>query len=378
MSTWNLRNHTAIVGVGYTPMVRASELSIGALATQAALAAIADAGLRREDIDGYVGSQAAPFYVTVGAHQDGVDEVSAGYVATSIGMHEPQWLIDIQGLPTTAVGIAAHVLASGVCKYVLLMRAMYNPVGKRYQAVSSSLAGGPSQYTVPYGMTGGIAMFAPWLQRYMHDYGATREALFSVVENDRKHAQLNPVAYWRGKELTLDDYMNAPPIYSPLNKFDCDIPVTGAGAVVMTTAERAKDLRHKPAYVAGVAHVQQPGNTLFDRAGVSRKEVQVAQLYDGFSPFVWMWLEQLGLCERGTAHQFTQGGRIGLGGELPVNTFGGQIGEGRLHGMGHLREGAMQIMGRCGERQVPNVANCVVTNGFIGPNGFCTLMLSAG
>ncbi len=376
MPTWNLRNRAAIVGVGYTPMLRSTDRSLGAIAVEAALDAIADAGLAREDIDGYIGMPNAPS--PAARHLDGVDEISAVYLAAALGMKEPAWLMDQSGQPTGAVAAACHVVASGLCNYVLVLRTMYNPVGRRYQEATQGTAGGPLQYGLPYGVSGGIAMLAHWLERYMHDYGATREALYSVVANDRRHARLNPVAYWRDKELTLDDYMNARPIYAPMCVFDCDIPVTAAGAVIVTTAERARDLRHPPAYVSGVANSLQPGSRIFEISDVARKDVQVAQIYDGFSPFVWNWLERLGYCGTGEAHLYTQDGRIGLGGATPINTFGGQLGEGRLHGMGHLREGVMQVMGRAGERQVPDVQHSLVVNGFVGSHPYFNLMLSRG
>lgn len=364
-----------MVGVGYTPVVRHAERSLGSIAMEAALAAIQDAGLTRDHIDGYVGSPAAPNASAV--HQDGLDQVSAEFMVSGLGIREPGYIADIRGLPTSGVVAAVQALHAGTCKYALIVRAMYNPTNVRYQEVSSPFAGGREQFSFPYGMGGGGGGPAQWLQRYMHDYGATREELFTVVKTERDNAQLNPWAYWRGKQISLEDYMNARWIYEPMGLFDCDIPVTTAGAVVMTTAERARDLPNKPAYVSGFAHTRQAPSAIFDVSGVDRRDVPVAMLYDGFTPFIYQWLEHLGYCGRGEAHTFVQNGRIGLTGECPINTSGGQQGEGRLHGMGHLREATMQVMGRCGARQVPDAHHCLVALGFI-TGSYWSVMLSAG
>ena len=165
-------------------------------------------------------------------------------------------------------------------------------------------------------------------------------------------------------------------IFEPMGLFDCDMPVTGAGAIVMTTADRAQHLPHKPAHLSGFATTYESRDVVFERSGVARDEVHAAQLYDGYVPFIWYWLESLGFCDQGDAHNFTLNGNIALGGTLPVNTFGGSVGEGRLHGMGHLREAAMQVMGRAAERQVPNLQNCLVAvGGDYVPGGI--FMLSA-
>ena len=368
----------AIVGVGYTDLVRYAERSLGSVALDAALDAIRDAGLTRDDIDGYVGTPTAPN--ASAAHADGVDEVSSAYMVSALGLRQPRFVMDLHAMPAAAVVAASQALASNACAYVLVLKAMYHPPDVRYAGLSSAPVPGPAQFTVPYGigdgMGGGGNRHAIWLQRYMHDYGATREELYQVIHAQRKHAALNPVAFWRDRDLSLEEYLKGRWIYEPISIFDCDIPVTGAGALVMTTAERARDLPHRPAYVAGYANSYQPGDAVFQASGVPREDVQVLQIYDGYSPFVYHWLEFLGFCGRGEAHTFIQDGRTELGGALPMNTFGGSLGEGRLHGFGHLREGAMQVMGRCGPRQVEGADNCVVQIGPPGLNSW-VLMLSS-
>ena len=361
-----IRNRTAIVGVGYTPVLRHAQRNVGAIAVDAALAAIEDAGLRRDDIDGFIG---LPFGPTASAQPSPViDQISAAAVVSGLGLNDPRFVVDIAGMPNTALVMAVQALCSGLCTNVLIARAVYNqPSGRRAETAGLRSAAGAAQYTLPYGLSGGGAAQALALQRYMHEYGATREELFAVVNADHRHAQLNPVAYWRGREVTLEDYLYCRFIAQPLCLFDCDMPVTTAGAIVVTTAERARNLPHPPAYITAFAGINPTEPDIFEVSGVERQDVQVAQIYDGFSPFVWYWLETLGYCGKGEAHAYTQGGRIELGGELPVNTFGGNLGEGHFQGFGHLREGAMQIMGRCGERQVHDVRHCLVALGI--PNG---------
>ena len=176
--------------------------------------------------------------------------------------------------------------------------------GVRYASSEQSESGGPEQFTAPYGI--GIGAMAMWLQRYMHDYGATREDLFDVVGALRAHAQLNPYAYWHDKPLALDEYLSSRWVYEPMCLYDYDIPVTGAGAVILTTADRAAALPHKPAYVAGFVNTRERGDAIFEASGIGREAVQAAQLYDGFSPVVWVWLEALGFAGKGEAHEFTR------------------------------------------------------------------------
>jgi acetyl-CoA acetyltransferase len=367
------RNKTAIVGVGYTEIVRNPERSLGSYAVEAALNAIGDAGLTTKEIDGYSGTPKAANASAF--HWDGVDEVTDRYMAQALGLGL-RWSRDLnRGVVADGIVAAVEALLTGSANYVLCVRAMYDRPGTRYAQRDSLVAGGPEQFTAPYGLGNGTS--AMWLARYMHDYGATKEDLFHVVKTLRDHAQLNPYAFWNGKTITEEQYLSARLIVEPMCLFDYDIPVTGAGAVVLTTADRAAVLPQKPAYVAGYANSREPGQAVFDASGIGRDEVQAAQLYDGFAQFIWHWLEVLGFCGRGEAHAFARDGNIALGGALPVTTFGGSQGEGRLHGMGHVREGAMQVMGRAGERQVPGLENCLVALGIDTVPGY-SIMLSAG
>src|ERR1700685_27563 len=184
-------SEVAIVGVGYTPIARHSKRSLGSLAVDAALDAIKDAGLTRDKIDGYVGSPTAPNVSA--AHHDGLDEVSSTYMVEALGLTEPSWVMDVEGMATGMVVGAAHALMAGACHYVIAVRALYNPADRQYSRVLNDEAGGPAQFTLPYGIGPGGGRFALWLQRYMHEFGATRDALFEIARVARLHAQLNPV-----------------------------------------------------------------------------------------------------------------------------------------------------------------------------------------
>lgn len=372
-----MMNQTAIVGVGATRMERRPQRSLAALAIDAALAAVEDAGLTPADIDGVAGT---PMGVNLtNMHMDGVDEISSGYLAGALGLRNVRWMVDgTRGLSSEAVIESVHALLAGSCTAVLVMRAMYNPVGIRYAEQALVSAGGPLQFTAPYGANSGIVRAAMELHRYLHRTGATKRDLYQVAKTLRDHALLNPNAYWYGRTpLTEDEYLSARFIFEPMCLYDCDIPTTGAGAVVLTTAERARHLPHKPAYITAYATHAEGYREIYRKAKIGPKDVQVAQLYDGFLPFLWEWLETLQFCGPGEAFEFTRDGNITFGGALPLTTFGGSHGEGRLHGMGHIREAALQVMGRAGARQVPNVQHCMVTTGSSRVPG-AAMVLTAG
>jgi acetyl-CoA acetyltransferase len=355
----NVENRVAVVGVGSTKIARHTERSLGDIALEAALAAIADAGLTLDDVDGYVGAPKAPN--PSASHGDGFDEVSSRFMVDALGI-SPQWSMDLGGMAGGVVVAAAHALLAGACRYVVAVRALYNPVNGRNSESSGEVAAGVEQYTLPYGLGPGGGRFAHWLQRYMHDFGATREELFEIARLGRRNAQKNELAAWYGKgDLSLEDYMAARWISEPMCLFDADMPVTAAAAIVLTTA----DLASKHEYAAYLAAYANEANArrVFDLAGISPADIDVAQLYDGFSPMVWLWLEKLGLCGVGEAHRRAASGWLRVDGELPLNTFGGALGEGRLHGMGHLREGVLQAMHRCDDRQIPAVRHSLVQIG---------------
>jgi acetyl-CoA acetyltransferase len=219
-------------------------------------------------------------------------------------------------------------------------------------------------------------------RRHMHEFGTKAEHLGAIAVAMRKHAQLNPNAVMRGKSMTLDDYLASPMITAPYRLFDCCLETDGAAAVIVTSAERARDLKRRPVYIMGVAAAQpypademtnrkdifKTGLTIaapeaFAMAGVAPNDVDFAEIYDCFSAVVLMGLEGLGLVGRGEAGAFVRSGETALDGRLPVNTHGGLLCEGYLHGMNTVAEAVLQIQGRGGDRQVRNHETCVVTSG---------------
>ena len=378
---WTGRGKTAIVGVGYSELTRNSMKPLGVLALDACRAAIADAGVRPEQADGLATYPDAPF---LGAgSRDGQDIVSVVYIINHLPLAlDIRWYAQIEtGMIASPVIEAVHALLAGACNYVLIWRALHQPHG-RYGAWSSTRATGEAQFMAPYGCTSIFQWHAMAWRRYMHRYGATREHLATLVVNSRRNANLNPRAFFYTTPMTREDYLSARWIAEPLCLFDCDIPVEGCVALVVTTAERARDLRNPPAYVAGYGQNTSRRRTLFHYAlddymacggslasklwsssGLGPRDIDAAELYDGFSPSTLYWLEAVGFCPQGEAYAFIQDGRIALEGELPVNTFGGSLSEGRLHGMGHIAEAVFQVTGRAGQRQIRDAAAVCAIDG---------------
>jgi acetyl-CoA acetyltransferase len=355
------RSAAAFVGAGYSTIDRTDERGILSYALDAAIGAMESAGIGRDEIDGYVGIGTSPN--PDAAHVDGADQVSAYLMADALGLGPLSWAADVSGFAITMAATAAQAIASGECRCVLGVRAVYHQKGTRAAPGAEPLARGRQQYTLPFGAGPGGTRFATRARRYLELSGARREDLWHVVRAAREHASNNPVAYFRDAPLSLDAYLAAPMTVDPLCLLDCDIPVCGAGAFVMVAAERVRESGQPAAYLRGWANWTN-ADSIFERAGVAREDIGVCQLYDGYSPMAYEWLERLGWCDPYTAWKFVADGHTAPGGSLPVNTFGGALGEGRLHGMGHLREGIAQVMGTAGARQVDGVRHCLVQ---IGP-----------
>ena len=350
---------TAIIGFGSTEVTRHPTHAIGWYAVRAVKAALKSAGLDKSEVDGYVGSPWLASYAS--QHRDGADQVSAEYMLSALNM-KPRWSADTGGLVLGMVSAARGALLSGMCQFVVGIRALYFRSGTRSSAVPSRSYGGSDQFTMPYGFGPGGGRHAQWLSRYNSENGATRADLFAIVKAAHTHARLNPKAYWKNSTLTLDEYLASRWVAEPLCLWDCDIPVTGAAAFVMTTTSIARSRSGPFAAVTTMSNGHHPRDAL-EEAGLSVSDIQVCQLYDGFSCFPYFWYEALGLCPEGSAHRFVQDGAIELGGSIPTNTFGGSLGEGRMHGIGHLQEAYLQVTENAGLRQVPNVEHCAVQVG---------------
>jgi acetyl-CoA acetyltransferase len=254
-----------------------------------------------------------------------------------------------------------------------------NAGGRPAYGATKPVAEGPLAWLLPVGMLSPVVQVAPYATRYMYDFGVTREQLGWIPVVQRRHAARNPDAVYRDP-LSLDDYLAARMISTPMCLYDCDVPVDGATAIVVSSAEAAADLR-APVRIDAMAGVvdgrpswdqwedmsrvgHATGAALWDRTTLRPRDIDVAQLYDGFTIEVVWWLEALGFCGPGEAGAFVEGGdRIDLGGELPLNTWGGQLSGGRLHAaFGHTAEAVRQLRGEAGERQVAGAEVAVVSN----------------
>lgn len=378
--SWQHRGKVAVAGVGFSAIERRTSRPLGAFALEAAEAAVADCGLKLSDIDGLATYPLAPF---LGArNRDGEDVITVEFFLSQTRMGDIAWYAQAgEGLVCASVRDATNALIAGACRYVLLWRAMYVPPGT-YGTQKSRDVAGDAEFTAPYGCVSPLQWHALAYRRYLETYRAKRESMAALVLNSRANANRNEHAIFKDRTLTPEEYLGARMVADPLGLLDCDVPVTGCVAIVMTTVERGRDLRQKPALVAAVGHQtarrQQAihytlhdhidsGKPFADRlwrdAGLGPKDMSAAELYDGFAPSTWYWLEAGGFCGRGEAHAFTQGGRIALGGELPLNTFGGSLSQGRLHGMGHIVEAVLQVTDRAGVRQIPGASAVAVMDG---------------
>jgi acetyl-CoA acetyltransferase len=369
------RDAIAMIGFGSSAIERRSDRGIAAFALDAAVAAIADAGIERDAIDGYVG---APWATNAGAlHAEGGDELSYRPAVRLLGITGLVYGADLyRGFPTDMVITAAHALRSGDVRYVLGLRALYNPKDTNYATAKTDRAYGDEQFIKPFGYSAGGARFATRQRRYMALSGASRRDLYEVTASSRRHAAHNPLAIWKDRMVSLDEYMAAPMIASPHCLFDCDMPVCGAAAFVMTTTRYLPE-GCQPVYVRGWSGHQKP-HAVFEMSGLSPGDIDQCQLYDGFSSMIYEWLETFGWCEPHQAWKYFRDGHAERDGKMPVNSFGGSLGEGRLHGMGHLREGYLQVAGRAGERQLAASDNCLIQVGPYDSSSFVILSRSPG
>ncbi len=359
-----IKDRATIVGIGATEFSTNSGRSELRLALEAISAALDDAGVEPHLVDGLV---------RYGVAQAGVAET---WVAYNLGLPNVRhWsCVDFGGGVSCAlVGQAAMAVASGIANYVVIYRTL-NGRSQRRPGTSDTYqlyrGQDPScdNFTVPYGLTAPSQLFALIARRQMHEYGMTNEQLGLAAVQMRQYANRNPRAQMHGKPMTLDDYFSSPVIASPLRKLDMCLQTDGAVAMVVTSPERAADLRTRPVYVKGVtqgSHPDSPGpmqswagapdilsgpgplaaQEVYRQAGLQPKDIDVAQLYDCFTPTLMMQLESYGFCPRGEAGRFVEDGHLGPTGSLPTNTAGGNLSEGYIHGVNHILEGVRQLRG---------------------------------
>jgi acetyl-CoA acetyltransferase len=370
-------NKVAVAGVGISELGRSTGRSEGDLTLEAVQRAVDDAGITYKDIDG------------VCAWPDRISTPFEGppltYIQRALGMDRCNYFQAMGWGPAqlSALVSAVYAIAGGGAKTVLCYRGHLRQTRRFYVAgtTDSRYVNDDQAFRSPYGAPAGAARFALWATRHMHEYGTTEEDLGAVVLTCREHAQLNPAAAWYGHPLTMEDYLAAPMISSPLRIVDCDYPIDGAVAIILTRADIAPSLRHEPVYVNSVGHATGPdpdwenwadlgtmasafvGEQLWAGTDLKPSDVDVAQIYDGFSHLALNWLEDLGFVDKGDAGAFFREGRAKLGGDLPCCTDGGQLGGGRLHGFGKVAEATKQLRNQCGDRQVAGAEVAVACAG---------------
>lgn len=376
------RDRTAVVGVGQTEFSRDSGRSVLSLATEASLKAIADAGLTVADVDGIV--------------RCGDDVVTPYTLAAALGANNLTYWADTGPggvAPCMMMGLAMGALLSGQAKAVLAFRSLNgrseSRLGAGTQRTGVQVSGGVGSYDeffVPYGLMTAGHTFALMTQRHMLEYGTTAEQLAAVAMTCREHAQLTPHAMMRDRPLSLDDYLASRMISTPLRLFDFCLESDGACAVVITLAERAKDLPRPPVLIRAVAGGapgdhragmmfpvvtrddmtdlggRRAGEALWNRAGVGPSEVDIAQIYDCFTISVILQLEAYGFCAKGEGGPFVASGAIKRGGTLPINTGGGHLSEGYVHGMNHIVQAVRQLRGEA-DMQIDDAELCLCTGG---------------
>ncbi len=368
-----LQDRTAVVGIGQTVFGKGLPDTELSLACQAVSMAIDDAGLQPSDVDG----------MAMFSMEDG-REVE---VARNVGLGDITFFSQVGyggGAGCGVVGHAAMAVASGQCEVAVAWRARKraSKTSRPWAQVADRLAG-HQQWSRPFGLLRPVDEIAILTRRAMHQYGYTRDHLANVALAFRKHANQNPNATMGHKTLTREQYMDARWISEPLCLFDNCLETDGALAIVITSAERARDLPQPPAYIHSFAQSipqqhqvmtnyfnEDPllgpawvcADLLWKRSELKPADVPVAQLYDAFSPLVPLSLEGYGFCARGEGGDFTNGGALELGGRLPTNTSGGGMSEAYVHGFNLVLEGVRQIRGTS-TAQVEGAESSLVTSG---------------
>lgn len=374
-----LAGKASIVGIGATEFSKESGRSEMSLASEAVAAAIADAGLTPSDVDGMVTYSS-----------DNNPEVE---IARHVGIGSLRHFSRVHyggGAACGTVALAAMAVATGVADVVVCYRAFNERSGRRFgagiQDIPNAATAERAQFswTTPFGQLTPASWVAMVARRYMHLYGATSQDFGRVAVAGRRHAATNPAAWFYNQPITLEEHQASRWIVDPLHLLDCCQESDGGQALVITSAERARDLPNTPALIVATAQgageeqwtmtsffrddiAQLPemkvvADELWTSSGLTPADIQTAILYDHFTPYVLMQLEEFGFCGRGEAKDFIQNGALEMGGKLPINTHGGQLGEAYIHGMNGIAEAVRQVRGTS-VNQVDNVANVLVTAG---------------
>jgi acetyl-CoA acetyltransferase len=371
-----------IAGIGATEFSKESGRSELQLAAECSLAACEDAGVDPRDIDGMI-----TFTI------DSNDEIN---LARCLGVRDLAYSTRVPGGGSGAAATLCQAMAlvnAGLCKYVLIWRAMNERSQYRFgqntttNTISAGVGAGSMLWGVPFGAMTPACWLALQTHPYMQRYGVTNRDLGHLSVQQRAYAATNPKAWFYGKPITLEDHQNSKWVQEPvLRMLDCCQESDGGVALLVTTLERARDLKQPPVKLAGatqsipfesevVSNVYHddltvmPESTtakrLYAQTGMGPADIQAAMLYDAFTPFVFTQIEAFGFCGRGEAKDFIRSGEIAINGRLPVNTHGGLLGEAYIHGMNSMAEGVRQVRGSS-VNQVKNVANVLVSSGMAG------------
>lgn len=387
MSRNTLRNKVAIVGVGESKIGKVPEMSGLGLNAQAAKQALDDAGLNVADIDGLLTaySMTEPYFM--------LGTVLAEYLGLQLRYNAS--MVVGGATPGIMLKHAAEAIVSGQCDVVLVCAGENRATGQtRDQTLSTLAAVGHPYYEQPYGgsIPGYYAMIA---KRHMHEYGTTRSQLASVAVTSRRHASMHPNAHMKAP-ISIDHVLESKPIADPLTVLDCCLISDAGGAFIVTSSERARDLKSKPVYLLGIGefhtheHIMcapslvefgaiQSGEAAYRMAGLGPTDMDVAQLYDCFTIVPIMLLEELRFCNPGDAAPFYAEGRAAIGGELPVNTHGGMLSHahaGVAGGLLSIVEAVNQLRGGLGERQVLGAQVALVHNEGGIMSSHCTVILA--
>jgi acetyl-CoA acetyltransferase len=386
----NLTNMTAGPFDGKAVLTGAGKSQVGRrlgrtgldLTVEAVLRAIEHAGLAVDDIDG-IASYPGP-----GVPDPGFSGASVHDVRNALGLRSRWYMSGLETAGQIGPAIEACMAVTlGLANHVVVFRSVWEQAGGGRASVLFTGGKLPPQleWVAPFGALSAANWLAMPAQRYMHDFGLTREQLGWIALNARRNAGLNPAAVYR-QPMTMDDYLSARMISEPLCLYDCDAPCDGATALIISRRDAAKGLPRHPLTVESVGPgmferatwdqrsdlttmaAHDSAATLWQNTALTPADVDMAQIYDGFSFLTVMWLEALGFCKHGKVGEFIEGGeRIALDGPLPINTSGGQLSGGRLHGMGFLHEACVQMWGEGGDRQVQQTPEVVAVGVGGGP-----------
>jgi acetyl-CoA acetyltransferase len=392
-----LERKAVISGVGQSQVGRRIYRDPLELTIDAALAAVEDAGLTLADIDGL-------------ATDPGNMDIPPGFSGAGIVELQDALRLDLDWytggieLPAQLGSVidACAAVAVGLANHVLCFRTVWEASAQGDQGRASVTMGGGGgggykasgfmQWTLPFGAPSAANWIGMMAARHFHEFGTTREQLAQIALNARKNAALNPHAIYTDP-MTMDDYLGVRMVSTPLCLYDCDVPADGSTAVIVSRADRADGLRRPPIGIEAVGTAihgrpswdqwddlttmasRDAATMMWDRTDLTPADVDLAERYDGFSFITLAWLEALGFCGHGEGGAFLEGGaRIARDGELPLNTQGGQLSAGRLHGYGFLHEACLQLWGEAGARQVAGEPEVAVAAAGGGPLASCLLL----